>query len=158
MGALFSLKAVKKLYIELEDEARFEPGVADALKNAFMVEGTADGCSLTIEKGCTFPHEEMHEGKSCPGCKNKENDLVNGTADWKYKDDALTSRALITFLCLGGELLKNGKSPWANSKIETVAKAKQDKAKAAAKKPAKKAKQTKVKPAEFSSKKTAGHE
>ena len=146
---------MKKLYIELKDEARFEPGIANALTNAFMMEGTADGRSMTIEKGCTFPHEEVYEGEPCPGCGNEENDLVNGTADWEYKDDARSYQALGRFLSLGGEL-KKGKSPRTNSKTSTLAKAKQPKAKAAATKSTGTAKKTKAKPAKPSSKKAAG--
>ena len=152
--ALFSLKAVKKLFIEMEDEARFKPGIADALKLAFMMEGTADGRSIIIEKGCTFPHEEFEEEERCPGCGNTEDDINNGTADWEYKDDMLSQQALGKFLALGGELQK-GKSTKANSKTGTAAKMKQHKAKATATKPTGTAKKTKAKPAKPSSKKAA---
>lgn len=77
VAGLFSLKAVKKLYIKMEDEARFEPGVANALKAAFMKDGIADGRSVTIEKGCTFPHRELDEEDLCPGCGNTKEDLNN---------------------------------------------------------------------------------
>ena len=109
MGAFFSLKAVKRFLIELEDEARFEPGIVNALKNAFMMEGTADGRSITIKKGCTFPHGEVYEGEPCPGCGITKNDLVNSTADWEYKDDMRSYRALEKFRSLGGELKKGNR-------------------------------------------------
>lgn len=97
MGGLFSLKAVKKLFIGIEDEARFEPGFANALRVAFIKEGTADGRSITIKKGCTFPHDELEEEESCPGCGNTANNVYNGTADWEYKDDMVSYQAFAKF-------------------------------------------------------------
>lgn len=151
---LLSLKAVKSLSIRMEDEARFEPDFANALKYTFMVEGTADDRSITIEKRCTFPHGKLEWKERCPGCGNTEDDINNDTADWEYKDDMLSHKAVGKFLALGGEL-KKGKSPWANSKTGTAAKAKQHKAGAVATKPTGTAKKTKAKPAKPSSKKAA---
>ena len=154
IGGLFSLKAVKRLFIGIEDEARFEPGFANALKVAFMKEGTANGRSITIKKGCTFPHDVLEEEEPCPGCGNTTNNVYNGTADWEYKDDMVSYQAFAKFLSLGGEL-KKGKSTKANSKSGTAAKAKQPNTKAAATKPTRPAKQTKAKPAKPSSKNAA---
>lgn len=154
VAGLFSLKAVKKLYIQLEDEARFEPGVANALKAAFMKDGTADGRSITIEKGCTFPHRELEDEDPCPGCENTKEDLNNRNANWEYKDDMRSRQAVGKFLRLGGKL-KKGKPTKANSTTGTTIKAKQTKTKATATKPIATAKKTKAKPAKASSKKAA---
>ena len=116
VAGLFSLKAVKKLYIELEDQARFQSGIANELKAAFMKDGTADGRSITINKGCTFPHGELEGDGPCPGCGNTEEDLNNGTADWEYKDDWRSFQTVGKFLRLGGKLSK-GKPTKANSTI-----------------------------------------
>lgn len=97
---------MKKLYIKLEDEARFEPGVANALKAAFMKDGIADGRSVTIEKGCTFPHREFDEEDLCPGCGNTKEDLNNRIGNWEYKDDMLSYQAVENSICLGGKLKK----------------------------------------------------
>ncbi|CAD6570298.1 MAG: hypothetical protein ASARMPREDX12_003443 [Alectoria sarmentosa] len=148
---LFSLMAVKELFIEMEDEARFEPGVAKALKWAFMKWGTAGGRSITIEKGCTFPHEELDEEGPCPGCENTEEDFIIGTANWEYKDDMLTRRAVAKFLFLGGNLKKRKRTK-ANSTTKTVIKLKQSEITAAATKPTATAKKTKAKSAKASSK------
>lgn len=154
LAGLFSLMAVKKLYIRLEDEARFEPGVANALKTAFTNKGTADGRSITIETYCTFPHGLLDDEGPCPGCGNTEEDLKNGTANWEYKDDMLTRRAVGKFLRLGGKL-KRGKPTKANLTTGKATKAKHPKTKTAVPKPTATAKKTKAKAAKASSKKAA---
>ena len=101
LGGLLSLKSVKKLYIRLEDDACFEPGFTNVLKAAFMKDGTADGRSITIEKGCTFRHEELgEEDQRCPRCGNTMDKFENGTANWEYKDDMRSMLALGDFLFL----------------------------------------------------------
>ena len=151
LEGLSSLKAVKKLSIIMEDEARFELGFASALKDAFMIEGTADGRSITIMKKCTFPHGEIEEDEACPGCGNTEDDIDNNAADWEYKDDMRSYNALRKFRSLGGK----GKSSKAKSKTGTAAKTKQHKTKAATTKSTGTAKKAKAKPAKPSSKKAA---
>lgn len=154
LTGLFSLIAVNRLYIQMEDEARFEPGFADALKKAFMEEGTANGRSITIEKGCTFPHDELAGDGPCPGCGNTEEDLINGTAKWEYKDDMRSFKALGEFLYLNNESdMEEPSTP--NSVPNKVTKSKQPKTKAAATKPTAKAKKTKANSAKASSKKAA---
>lgn len=157
LGGLISLKAVKKLSIEMYDEARFEPGFANALKDTFMMEGTADGRSITIKGACDYPHRELfEEGEPCRRCGITLEDLHIYTAGWEYKDDIRSYLALENFLALGGEL-KKGKSTKANSQTGIVAKAKKRKTKAAARKftRTRTTKQTKAKSARPSSKKAA---
>ncbi len=148
------LKSVKKLYIQLEDEACFELGFTNVLKAALMKDGTADGGrSIIIEKGCTFPHGELDEEYSwCLGCGNTMDDFENGTMNWEYKDDMLSRQALGGFLFQGGKL-KKAKPAKANATTGKAAKAKQPKTKAAATTSAATAKQTKAKPTKRSSKK-----
>lgn len=88
----------------MEDEARFEPGVADALKEAFMKEGTVDHRSITIERICSFPHGDLDIEELCPECGDPEEELTCGKADWVYQDDKRTWFAVEIFLALGGKL------------------------------------------------------
>lgn len=153
LGDILSLKSVKKLYIQLEDEACFELGFTNVLKAALMKDGTADGRSIIIEKGCTFPHRELDEEYSwCLGCGNTMDDFENGTMNWEYKDNMLSRQALGEFFFQGGKL-KKAKPAKANATTRKAAKAKQPKTKAAATTSAATAKQTKAKPTKRSSKK-----
>ncbi len=153
LGGLLSLKSVKKLYIQFEDEACFELGFTNVLKAALMKDGTVDDLSITIEKGCTFPHGELDEEYSwCLGCGNTMDDFENGTMNWEYKDDMLSRQALGHFLFQGGKL-KKAKPAKANPTTGKAAKAKQPKTKAAATTSIATAKQTKAKSTKRSSKK-----
>lgn len=76
------LTAIKKLNVELEDKARFEPGSADLLEVYIMEKGSMDGRSVINEKGCTFRHSDVwNEGKVC-FCGNTAEDEMNGTKIW----------------------------------------------------------------------------
>ena len=152
LRGLLSLKSVKKLYIQLEDEACFELGFTNVLKAALMKDGTVDGRSITIEKGCTFPHRELDEEYPlCLGCGNTMEDFENGTMNWEYKDDMLSKQALRIFLFQGGKL-KKAKPAKANSTTGKATKAKQPKTKAAATTSTATVKQIKAKPTKRSSK------
>lgn len=95
LRALLSLTSVKKLYIELENGARFEPGFADILKETFMKTGSGQGRSIVIRKRCTHQGASNFEnGARCPDCANTMEEIANGTADWEYKDDTITHKAV----------------------------------------------------------------
>ena len=98
VAGLFSLKTPKKMVIKMENETRFEPGVANALKKAFMEEGTACGRSITIVHRC-----EVLWPKPCPQCAHT-NDL--GFVDLEYEDDILSWQAVEKFVLLGGTVEK----------------------------------------------------
>lgn len=104
VAGLFSLKAVKKLKVQMLGEARFGPGVANALRKAFMKEGTANGRSITITTECTGPHEVLDKENPCPYCGITREDVLNDTANWEYKDDMFTSRAVDKYNSLSREI------------------------------------------------------
>ena len=131
VAGLFSLKAVQKLVIQMEDEARFGPDVANALREAFMTERTADGRSITMEHVCSFPHKLLEEEETCPHCENTLKDLVNGTVNWEYKDDMLTRRAVEKYNSLSRKL-KKGEQRKAKSVTGKATKAKEPQTEAAA--------------------------
>ena len=79
VAGLFSLKTAKKMVILMDNEARFEQGVANVLEEAFMKEGTAYGRSITIVRRCLFPHRKIKKGKPCPRCGRTKVELVNGS-------------------------------------------------------------------------------
>lgn len=86
VAGLLSLKHVKKLHIQLDNEAYFGPGVVNAIKEAFTKEGTRDGRSISIRKTCAFAHGSIDKQDSCPGCWNTDDDMVNSSAIWNYKN------------------------------------------------------------------------
>ena len=150
VAGLFSLKAVKKLDVQMVDEARFGPGVANALRKAFMKEGTANGRSITIITRCTVPHEVLDEENPCPYCGNTREDVFNDTANWEYKDDMSTWRAVDDFISLSREL-KKSKPRKAKLVPGKAPKAKEPQTKAAATNHNTTTKQTKSKLAKASS-------
>ena len=154
VAGLFSLKAVKKLDVQMVDEARFRPGVANALRKAFMKEGTANGRSITITTQCTVPHEVLNEENPCPYCGNTREDVLNDTVNWEYKDDVFTWRAFNDFISLSRELMKS-KPRKAKLVPGKAPKAKQPQTKAAATNHTTTTKQTKAKLAKASSRKAA---
>ncbi len=54
-----------------------------------------EGWSITSEKGCTFPHEDLTEGDPdmdlCPCCGNSAKKLEDATPSWEG-DDYMHSR------------------------------------------------------------------
>lgn len=104
VAALFSLKAVKNLRIYMEHEACFEPGVARALKKAFMKEGTVDHRSIIIERICNLTHDTLAVGELCPGCRDPEEEMFRSKAGYEYQDDILTCFTAEIFHLLGGKL------------------------------------------------------
>lgn len=96
---LFSLKMVKKLAIQTVNHVRFEPGVANALKEAFITKGTVIGRSIAILKTCTSPiHTSLQSGEICPRCGNVKESLVNGIGDYDCQDDITTRQLYKQFL------------------------------------------------------------
>ena len=81
VAGLFSLKKAKKMVLQVDNDVRFEPGVANALKEAFMKEGTAGGRSITILRPCYGPQKD-------------------------YEDDMLSQQAVEQFVLKGGVLGK----------------------------------------------------
>ena len=90
VAGLFSLKTAKKVVIEMENEARFEPGVASALKEAFMKEGTAYGRSISIVRCCHFLHWALEKGRRCPRCGLRKDESIDGIVLQDYEDDMLS--------------------------------------------------------------------
>ena len=90
--ALFSLKAVKKLDIDFEGEVRFEPGVANALRESFMKKQTTISPSITIRKACSISHEALELKEECFRCGNTKESLGNGIGYCEYQDDMVTRR------------------------------------------------------------------
>ena len=90
--ALFSMEPVQKLDIRMDGEARFGPGVANALRESFLEEGVATGRSINIQKACPVPHEILELEEECFKCGNTKESLVNGTGYCEYQDDIVTHR------------------------------------------------------------------
>lgn len=106
VDALFLFTTVKKLIIRMWEEARFEPGMAEALEYAFINQGIVDGRSITIEKGCTLDHWELsYDFDRCPLCCNSFADLKKGTASWKYEVDDITWVAVDEWRSMGLPLM-----------------------------------------------------
>ena len=90
--ALFSMEPAKSLNLQMDDEARFAPGVADALRSSFLDEGIATGRSITIRKACTMPHRALDLEEPCFRCGNTKESLENGIGYYEYQDDMVTWR------------------------------------------------------------------
>ena len=111
VAGLFSLKTVKKMVIQMENEARFEPGVADALKEAFMKEGTARDRSITITRPFDALSGELMGQISCAQYWHPKEESEKGP-HWldiihrDYEDDMLSHRAVENFVLSGGILEK----------------------------------------------------
>ena len=102
---LFSFTTVRNLYIGLEDEARFEPGVANALRGWFMEQGTIDARSIKIEKQCSFPHYELEEDQLCPSCWFTGDECKNDVSKWEDVDDENMERECLAFELSGHRLI-----------------------------------------------------
>ena len=111
VAGLFSLKTAKKVVIQMANQARFEPGVANALKEAFMKEGSAYGRSITIVRHCNALHRRLAEGKPCSHCGHMKEKSDNGphwlhSLQREYEDDMLSRQAVENFVLSGGILEK----------------------------------------------------
>ena len=111
VAGLFSLKAAKKMVIQMDNEARFEPGVADALKEAFMKEGTACDRSITIVGAFDALSGELIGQIACAQYWHPKEESEKGP-HWlhfvhrDYEDDMLSRQAVENFVLSGGILEK----------------------------------------------------
>ena len=109
VAGLFSLKAAKKMVIQMDNEARFEPGVADALKEAFMKEGTARDRSITIVRSYDAGSGELIGQISCAQYWHPKEESEKGPhwldfIERDYEDDMLSRQAVENFVLSGGIL------------------------------------------------------